>query len=43
LSEDTSSNDVLRKLDKLCLTIEQVKDKQEEVACAGGQCEVKFL
>jgi len=32
LSEDTSSNDVLRKLDKLCLTIEQVKDKQEEVA-----------
>ena len=31
MSEENNS-DLLRKLDKLCLTIEAVKDKQEEVA-----------
>lgn len=32
MSESDSSADMLRKMDKLCMTMETVKEKQEEMA-----------
>ena len=32
MSESDSNADMLRKMDKLCMTMETVKEKQEEVA-----------